>query len=140
MFGLTVWRATADRSWALVLPVAGAAVFGVAFLYVAFHGRDPIGRLAAGDRIATICIGLGARDVREVEKLIRASHEVPANAHAHLLKDSPRCRRIAAAAGYAGRQVSVLQMGGQYAVLFSDELMVLDGQLRVVRAQAPKAR
>jgi hypothetical protein len=51
MFGLTVWRA-AQRSWALVLPVAGAAVFGVAFLYVAFTGRDPIGRLAAGDRTA----------------------------------------------------------------------------------------
>ncbi len=52
MFGLTVWRAAAERSWAIVLPVAGAAVFGVAFLYVAFTGRDPIGRLAAGDRTA----------------------------------------------------------------------------------------
>ena len=51
MFGLTVWRAAAERSWALVLPVAGAAVFGVTFL-VAFTGRDSIGRLAAGDRTA----------------------------------------------------------------------------------------
>jgi len=33
-------------------PMAGAAVFGVAFLYVAFTGRDPIGRLAARDRTA----------------------------------------------------------------------------------------
>ena len=51
-FGLTVWLAVADRSWALVLLMAGAAVFGVVFLYVAFTGRDPIGRLAAGDRTA----------------------------------------------------------------------------------------
>src|SRR5215204_3371620 len=50
--GLTVWLAVADRSWALVLPMAGAAVFGVVFRYVAFTGRDPIGRLAAGDRTA----------------------------------------------------------------------------------------
>jgi hypothetical protein len=52
MSGLTVWRAAAERSWALVLPAAGAAVFGVPFLYVAFTGQDPIGRLAAGDRTA----------------------------------------------------------------------------------------
>ena len=51
-FGLTVWLAVADRSWALVLLMAGAAVFGVVFLYVAFTGRNPIGRLAAGDRTA----------------------------------------------------------------------------------------
>ena len=51
-FGLTVWLAVADRSWALVLLMAGAAVFGVVFLYVAFTGRDPIGRLAAGHRTA----------------------------------------------------------------------------------------
>jgi len=50
--GLTGWRAAAKRSWALVLPVEGAAVFGVPFPYVAFTGRDPIGRLAAGDRTA----------------------------------------------------------------------------------------
>ena len=43
IFGLTGWRAAAKRSWALVLPVEGAAVFGVAFLYVAFTGRDRSG-------------------------------------------------------------------------------------------------
>ena len=53
MFGLIVWLAVADGSWGLVLPMSGAAVFGVAFLYVAFTGRDPIGRLAAGDRTTT---------------------------------------------------------------------------------------
>jgi hypothetical protein len=90
--------------------------------------------------IATICVGLGARDVGELEKLLRASHKMPATARAHLLKDSPQCRRIAAAAGYGGRQVSVLEMGGLYALLFSDELVVLDGQLRVVRAQPPKRK
>ena len=90
--------------------------------------------------IATVCVGLSARDVQEFEKLLRASHKVPSSAHAQLLEDSPRCRRIAAAAGYAGRQVSVLQMNGLYAVIFADEFLVLDGRLRVVRAQAPTPR
>ncbi len=90
--------------------------------------------------ISAVCIALGARDVREFEKLLRVYHDAPANARAHVLRDSPRCRRIAAAAGYAGRRVTVLQMDSLYAVIFADELMVLDRQLRVVRAQDRRPR
>jgi hypothetical protein len=90
--------------------------------------------------ISAVCIGLNTRDVREFEKLLRANHDVPSHARALVLRDSPRCRRIAAAAGYAERRVSVLQVDGLYAVIFADELLVLNRQLRVVPARGRTPR
>ena len=90
--------------------------------------------LASFIGIAAVCIGMSATDVREFEKLLRANHPLPAAARAQVLANSARCRRIAAAAGYADRRVTVLQMGDLYAVVFADELRVLDRALRPVRA------
>jgi hypothetical protein len=89
--------------------------------------------------IATICVSLSAHDVEEVGKLLHSTRKMPATVRPHLLPDSPRCRRVAEAAGYAGRQVSVVQMDGLYGVLFGDEFRVLDRQLHRVSLQRPKA-
>jgi hypothetical protein len=90
--------------------------------------------------IATICVGLSARDVKEVGKLLRDTRKMPASANARLLEDSPQCRRIAEAAGYRDRQVSVVQMDGLYGILFGDEFRALDRQLRVVNLQPSKRK
>ena len=84
--------------------------------------------------LTAVCVGMGAADVREFEKLLRANHPMPTTARAQVMGDSPRCRRIAAAAGYAGRRLSVLTMGNLYAVVFADELRVLDRELKPLRA------
>jgi ketosteroid isomerase-like protein len=84
--------------------------------------------------LATLCVALSARDVQEVGKLMRDTRTMPPSAHAHLLQNSPRCRRIAAAAGYGGRRVSVIEMSGLYAVLFGDELRMLDGRAGLAAA------
>jgi hypothetical protein len=90
--------------------------------------------------IAAVCVSLSSHDVLEVGKILRDTRKMPHSARAHLLKDSPRCRQIAEAAGYKERPVSVVQMHGLYAVLFGDELRVLDGQLRPVSLQQSKRK
>ena len=88
--------------------------------------------------ISAVCIGLGARDVREFEKLVRSDHNVAVNARAFVLPGFAALSAYRGSCGLCRRQVSVLKMDGLYAVIFVDEFLVLNRQLRIVPAPRGK--
>ena len=78
------------------------------------------------------CIGMGPSDVHAISRLVRTQYHVADSVQAHVVADSPECRRIAAASGYEAR-VSVLEFGPYYVVVEWDEFVVLDKRLRRVK-------
>ena len=93
--------------------------------------------LTVATLLGVTCIAMNPGDVREAAKLVRAAYVVPDTARARLLVDSPRCRRIAAAAGYRQGRVAVLNLGQLYAVFDWDEMIVLDEHLRRAQPRSP---